>query len=352
MASASPLREDFQTDDLDVKASELTDKLPSVAKLLKSTRLKKNEKTRDIANSLRISERYLIAIEHNDFKVLPEQVYTLGFVRAYAKYLGLASSEIIEQYKNENYPQARVPVFSFPEADITPGKPKLWLALGAGCITILVLGIWHFWSLPHNRKMEEINKDDTKLENMSLSSHNENTAEHGKLQKVEQDFKNALNEESSEGSTLKSNPPAKTPIVETSKEFQGKDVSSEKTVLPQTSQEMPLKNQAQIPPQSSTTDIEEGSLNYKDLQFVPGDKFTILATALSWIEVCNAQGSVLINRTLKPDETLVLEAQPGMKFSTGNAGGLKFIFQGYATKHLGKDGEILREQSLNFKVPE
>lgn len=351
MASASPIREDFQINDSDAKASELTGNLPSVAKFLKNTRLKKNVKTKDVANSLRISERYLIAIEESDFEVLPEQVYTLGFVRAYAKYLDLLSTEIIEQYKNENYPQARVPTLSFPEADLVTGKPKIWVALAAGFIVIIALGMWHYWTLLQNKNVEQINKEGIELESVPPSSKEENTAEDAELQKVEQDFKSALNEETLGESVLKSDLNAKSPTLETSKEIQGQEVSPEKTELPQTSQEAPLQNQNQDQVASTSSAADE-SLLYKDLQFAPGDKFKILATALSWIEVRNAQGTVLINRNLKPDETIVLEAQPGIRFSTGNAGGLKFIFHDRVTQYLGKDGEVLKDQFLRFKLSE
>jgi cytoskeleton protein RodZ len=352
MVSQSSIREDFLTTKSDITASELNESLPSVANLLKNMRLKKKEKTRDIASSLRISERYLIAIEESDFKVLPEQVYTLGFVRAYAKYLDLASSEIIEQYKNENYPQARVPVLSFPEAALATGRPKVWIVVCAGILAVLVIVIWYFLNLSYNTDARESNEQGLGSENTPLLSENDNTIKQAELQRAEQDFKNALDEERSVESTLKPDLNTKAPVSENVQDSQAQDSLLEKTVVPQTSQETPLKNQDQVSLTSSSTDIEDGSLMYKDLQFKPGDKFTILATALSWLEIRNAQGLVLISRNLKPDEKVVFEAQPGMNFSTGNAGGIKFILQDRTTRSLGKNGEILRHQPLHFKLPQ
>jgi len=44
---------------------------------------------KEIADATKISKRFLEAIERNDHRTLPAPVFTRGFVREYAKYLGL-----------------------------------------------------------------------------------------------------------------------------------------------------------------------------------------------------------------------------------------------------------------------
>lgn len=53
---------------------------------------------KEIADSTKISKRFLEAIERNDHKTLPAPVFTRGFVREYARYLGLNADEIVNRY--------------------------------------------------------------------------------------------------------------------------------------------------------------------------------------------------------------------------------------------------------------
>src|SRR3954471_22785289 len=53
---------------------------------------------KEIADATKISKRFLEAIERNDHKTLPAPVFTRGFVREYARYLGLSSEEMVNRY--------------------------------------------------------------------------------------------------------------------------------------------------------------------------------------------------------------------------------------------------------------
>src|SRR5206468_4835222 len=53
---------------------------------------------KEISDATKISKRFLEAIERNDHKTLPAPVFTRGFVREYARYLGLNADEIVNRY--------------------------------------------------------------------------------------------------------------------------------------------------------------------------------------------------------------------------------------------------------------
>jgi transcriptional regulator with XRE-family HTH domain len=53
---------------------------------------------KEIADATKISKRFLEAIERNDHKTLPAPVFTRGFVREYARYLGLNADEMVNRY--------------------------------------------------------------------------------------------------------------------------------------------------------------------------------------------------------------------------------------------------------------
>src|SRR5882757_379128 len=53
---------------------------------------------KEIADATKISRRFLEAIERNDHKTLPAPVFTRGFVREYARYLGLNADDMVNRY--------------------------------------------------------------------------------------------------------------------------------------------------------------------------------------------------------------------------------------------------------------
>src|SRR5713226_10498377 len=53
---------------------------------------------KEIADATKISKRFLEAIERNDHRTLPAPVFTRGFVREYARYLGLNAEEMVSRY--------------------------------------------------------------------------------------------------------------------------------------------------------------------------------------------------------------------------------------------------------------
>lgn len=55
---------------------------------------------KEIADATKISKRFLEAIEKNDHKTLPAPVFTRGFVREYARYLGLNIDDMVNRYNH------------------------------------------------------------------------------------------------------------------------------------------------------------------------------------------------------------------------------------------------------------
>ena len=72
-----------------------------VGAMLKEMRLQKGLKVVDISKKLCIRKCYLEAIEESDYKEIPAFPYGVGFIRSYAKFLGLNSENIVELYKEE-----------------------------------------------------------------------------------------------------------------------------------------------------------------------------------------------------------------------------------------------------------
>ncbi|HUP64353.1 MAG TPA: helix-turn-helix domain-containing protein [Thermoanaerobaculia bacterium] len=53
---------------------------------------------REIAEATKVSQRLLEALEKDDYRHLPAPVFARGFVREYARYLGLDADEMVSRY--------------------------------------------------------------------------------------------------------------------------------------------------------------------------------------------------------------------------------------------------------------
>jgi cytoskeleton protein RodZ len=63
---------------------------------------------REIAERTKISMRYLQAMEDDRFEVLPAPVFAKGFLREYARYVGLSPDDVVNHYLSVQQPQAHV----------------------------------------------------------------------------------------------------------------------------------------------------------------------------------------------------------------------------------------------------
>ncbi len=71
--------------------------------IFKVARTKQQKSLEVISEQLKIRKVFLQAIENEQFEMLPGGVYTVGFIRSYAKYLNLDHDAIIEQLKDESF---------------------------------------------------------------------------------------------------------------------------------------------------------------------------------------------------------------------------------------------------------
>lgn len=72
--------------------------MATVGELFKQKRQEKNLSLHEISEATKISSNFLAAIENDDFKKLPKGIFPKMFLRAYAKYLELDETQIIQMY--------------------------------------------------------------------------------------------------------------------------------------------------------------------------------------------------------------------------------------------------------------
>lgn len=96
-----------------------------MGKALKECREQVGKEIDDIASVTRIKASYLKAIEEEDFARLPDNVYTKGYIRQYAQFLGLPSEEIINSYEGYLRSKQQPAVARKAEPEGIADKPTL-----------------------------------------------------------------------------------------------------------------------------------------------------------------------------------------------------------------------------------
>jgi cytoskeletal protein RodZ len=97
----------------------------------------------DVSRVTRIGKNYLSAIENNSFDKLPNPAYVKGFLRVYARYLGIDADKVVSRYESERGGATASPVASSQKKEpVAPPRPSMrpvrWF-LPLGLITLIVI---------------------------------------------------------------------------------------------------------------------------------------------------------------------------------------------------------------------
>jgi cytoskeletal protein RodZ len=118
---------------------------PPVGETLQAARERKGVDLYRAERDTKIRLRYLSALEDGDYAELPAPVYTKGFLRNYAIYLGLEPDDILDRWRDEMEQQrtaTRVAVIPPPMPIVEPGGRRLHLTptmIVAGLVGLVVL---------------------------------------------------------------------------------------------------------------------------------------------------------------------------------------------------------------------
>jgi len=119
----------------------MVDSAPTLGAALKAAREFQGLDLEDLAQSTRIRKNYLSALEDMRMEDLPSRPFTLGYVRSYAKVLGLDPDAAVQRFRMdapEEDQGLRAPVGVRRERD-----PRLSLFIGAGVIVIAGVVLWN-----------------------------------------------------------------------------------------------------------------------------------------------------------------------------------------------------------------
>lgn len=114
-----------------------------IGETLRAARRQQGRSLADAAAETRVRETYLAALEQEDFTSIGGDVYAKGFLRSYAKALGLDPEPLLDAYRHEfGAGDTGVPVTSQPvEPARSTRQPGMVVIVAAGGVVLLVLAV-------------------------------------------------------------------------------------------------------------------------------------------------------------------------------------------------------------------
>jgi cytoskeleton protein RodZ len=264
----------------------------------------------DVAAALRIKPAYLAALEAGRPDELPGTVYAIGFIRAYADYLGLDSSEMLRLFKQQSTVLAAKPDLAFPIPLGERSMPGGGILLVALILTVCGYGGWFYLSTGEGPRPQRVAEVPLEL----LPYREPPRAQPAVARPVEAQAAARSAAAPSEGSEHSS-------ATEAGSGPGGRLAAAGSSVAPASAAIDPTPNQ-------------------------PGE-VVIRATADSWIQIRDARQSVLLTRVLKAGETCRAPDRPGLSMRTGNAGGLEITVNGVPAPPIGRRGMVRRNVALD-----
>ncbi len=89
-----------------------------VGELLKEARLVRGKGLDEISDALKINKNYLKALEEGDWEVFKAEIYIKGFLKNYAKYLGIDEEKALSIYRRERNVDDEVKVLYHGQKDV------------------------------------------------------------------------------------------------------------------------------------------------------------------------------------------------------------------------------------------
>jgi len=288
----------------------------------------------EISESTKIPRRYLESLEREDFGALPGGVFNKGFVKAYARFLGLNEEQAVADYvavaKEEPPPEDQFPleIHEKPDRELNPKKSHLPL-IAAAVVLVGVLGGYAVWRAKarHNENSESTVAAATPSESGTKESGN-------KANRSVQE--KALDGVAAQTSSVNPAPAPKQQRslkAETARAAQPADYRQATIAATQIKQVARLETSAITPVHEAPDPARtKPAANKKDFFVI------IKAKEDAWISVV-ADGRRVSHGTLRANKQRFIRAGKQIIVTTGNAGGIDVSFNGRPLGAIGSESE-------------
>lgn len=326
-----------------------------VGDVLRQAREEKGLSVEKAAAAIHIRAAQVRAIEDGNLEALPGITYATGFIRSYAAYLKLDSTEIVNRFKAENTGAATArPELNFPEPLAEDKMPSiLMIGLGAFCALVLLVG-WVVFSGGENEKVAEIPAAPAVATTAPVTT----------FLSVGDSAAAGAAAAAADASVTAAAVPLTTDLAAaTAPGAPVEDVSAQinnnaaapavpAAAVPVTSETAVALAPAAAPAVAAT---EVPSLvpapaapADEEIKIAPPkSRIALRATGTSWVQVVDSSRRVIYKKVLLKGDQYAVPDMPGLTLMASNAGGIDVYVDGKRTAALGSVGEIVRGLPLD-----
>ncbi|WP_267256837.1 helix-turn-helix domain-containing protein [Coxiella endosymbiont of Ornithodoros maritimus] len=139
---------------INLARSDSTAKTPGI--LLRKARQAKNLQQSDVAKEIRLSIQWVKGLEQDDYSHVPALIYGRGYLRAYARYVGISPDEVMAAFNEmgleEEFERVKAEVERPVKHHAVPvvlrskqminGKMLRWITVILLVVLIVSVGVW------------------------------------------------------------------------------------------------------------------------------------------------------------------------------------------------------------------
>jgi cytoskeleton protein RodZ len=314
--------------------------LETVGQNLRAARLRRGDEIAQVSRALKIRKDHLEALEEDRLEDLPGKTYAIGFVRSYARHLGLDADQYVERFKQEI--SGRTEEHSREPAPIHQEEgrhylPHGWRIIAGVVILLLGYGVWHLMA-PSGDAGQQVPpapvlnppKPKPKPAPMPVVAPAQTATPSPAADAVPPPVA------AMQGQQASATPPpaagAKTPATSTAQMAAPPGA--------QAGASQASASLAAVPPASAAPGQIFGGVN-------ANSRVVIRARSVARVTVKGSDGSVLLNRNLQPGDSYHAPDDPGVSMATNDAGALEVDLDGVSLGRVGQPQQVLGRVSLD-----
>ncbi|HEY2007488.1 MAG TPA: helix-turn-helix domain-containing protein [Rhizomicrobium sp.] len=318
--------------------------LQTVGQDLRAARLRRGDEIAQVSRALKIRKDHLEALEEDRLEDLPGKTYAIGFVRSYARHLGLDATEYVERFKRDISGRTEDKVHEPAPIHQDDGRrlPQGWRIITGAVVILIGWGAWHLLST------------ETSSNQPVPPAPVLNPPKPAAPKPAPAPVQQAMTPSPAAGTTA----PAATDTT-TSQQTAATPPPAAGATTPATS--LPPANPAstgsptaapapQVQSASSAAVPAEPASNgagtvYGALNQNP--RVILRARGDVRVTVKNGEGQMILNRDLKSGDSYQVPNTPGITMATNNAGVVEIDLDGIALGRAGQSQQILGRVSLD-----
>jgi cytoskeleton protein RodZ len=280
-----------------------------------------------VSEDLKIRKDYLSAIERGDDASLPGLPYALGFVRSYARSMGLDAADLVSRYKAEAAAADADPALAFPQPVRQGRMPGIAFVALSLLLAAVVYGGWYLYSTyaetPGDGPAEA--KAPPKVEAKKAPP---------KAGGPKADTPKADTPKAGAPKPKTPQKEAKTPPAGGKSADSASNVAAKPAAKP-----APKEAQKDVVKKPAAKSVEPGAKKAKSniVTMPAGTRVLLRARDNTWIQLRDVNNTVIANRVLAKGATFPVPNRKGLRLNIGRAGLLDIILDGRVLPPLRND---------------